>query len=934
MSKNALLIVALVLINLNLFGQNFPFAVSENGEFFGRCTEVAKEDVKGTPFGFAISKPTVYEFRYFNVLNRTAILNFQFYATNIASVKITLSPDGKCIAINSDNSTMVVNAQSANLIFQSFGSKHVVFPYHDNSFLISTDKTLILYDSYAGKEIRSFSQPKFSKTYGDIWFSHDDKTIILQKAENKFSVWSTNNSKLKSIQSASSFGFDYQNNYVTFVKGLRTKTYSLKTMKLVFRNDAKSATRDFIKNKRLQDRESRIKLGNSILSNSGNFLLIPFTEAEIGGILVYSTQRNDLREFSLKDFDPFKEMSWLNDSMVILNHFNKTTTLLNLVDQENPRTVDFEYSKNTEVRNSKDFAYFIKPKRGQFKRGFELTNTENGTTFRSTDFEYFTLAQKVDLVVAQSKKENKIGVIDPIHTLENGKIVFYEFDHTIVPIVESIYVDEAAPEGYDPHKIKEFKHISELTDSSSLIRLILRNAEISDSTISINSHLIDENGIYYYGAGSDQWKHIWCNFLLKKSKGNFTQISDFEVIEHRSKSVISMATALVLDHSGSMGEERTYKMQKEVLAYITNKDEKDGITIIKFDDKIGIEVKTTANSKKLLKSLKPSGLDGYGGGTALLDGTNAAISILNKSDKFSGKIAIVITDGLENSSFMDKTELIKRARENDVQLFVVGYGTLVNKEYLKSLALPTNGSYYEIYNINDFEWIFQDIKHKAENYYEIKFKTDTIADHQTVLKVCITEKQKDTLGLSINNLPFEDRPDDVLDQDSTISYQQIIPTKELYNSTLIPDIEDFTTIRTSTATEPEQIVESMDLDDLTEKIESEFEEIKLPNIKFEHNSTVIIESSLVGIDEVRDFLLKYEEVVVEIAGHTDSEGEEYFNMELSKKRAEKVKEILVNKGIQNDRLITKGYGELFPLVKNNSEKNKQQNRRVEFSILE
>ena len=72
---------------------------------------------------------------------------------------------------------------------------------------------------------------------------------------------------------------------------------------------------------------------------------------------------------------------------------------------------------------------------------------------------------------------------------------------------------------------------------------------------------------------------------------------------------------------------------------------------------------------------------------------------------------------------------------------------------------------------------------------------------------------------------------------------------------------------------------------------------------------------------------------VEIQGYTDNTGSEKFNLKLSEKRAETVKDYLVSKGIEAGRLTVKGYGEDNPVAINNTAEGRALNRRIEFKIL-
>ena len=74
------------------------------------------------------------------------------------------------------------------------------------------------------------------------------------------------------------------------------------------------------------------------------------------------------------------------------------------------------------------------------------------------------------------------------------------------------------------------------------------------------------------------------------------------------------------------------------------------------------------------------------------------------------------------------------------------------------------------------------------------------------------------------------------------------------------------------------------------------------------------------------------EVMVAI-GHTDSIGTEAYNQRLSERRANAVKAYLVSKGIENDRVVTEGKGELQPVASNKTKAGRAQNRRVEIEVV-
>ena len=73
---------------------------------------------------------------------------------------------------------------------------------------------------------------------------------------------------------------------------------------------------------------------------------------------------------------------------------------------------------------------------------------------------------------------------------------------------------------------------------------------------------------------------------------------------------------------------------------------------------------------------------------------------------------------------------------------------------------------------------------------------------------------------------------------------------------------------------------------------------------------------------------------VEIAGHTDSTGSAEYNENLSDRRANAVREYLIEQGISAERLSAQGYGEVVPVASNETASGRAMNRRVEFRVSE
>lgn len=101
-------------------------------------------------------------------------------------------------------------------------------------------------------------------------------------------------------------------------------------------------------------------------------------------------------------------------------------------------------------------------------------------------------------------------------------------------------------------------------------------------------------------------------------------------------------------------------------------------------------------------------------------------------------------------------------------------------------------------------------------------------------------------------------------------------------------------------------------------------------IYFETNSAKLKLISNSSLDDLADILKRNEGVNLVIEGHTDSDGDDAYNQELSQKRTDSVKEYLIAKGISTDRLTSKGYGETQPIATNKDAAGKAKNRRVEL----
>ena len=107
-------------------------------------------------------------------------------------------------------------------------------------------------------------------------------------------------------------------------------------------------------------------------------------------------------------------------------------------------------------------------------------------------------------------------------------------------------------------------------------------------------------------------------------------------------------------------------------------------------------------------------------------------------------------------------------------------------------------------------------------------------------------------------------------------------------------------------------------------------EYKLERVNFEFDSAKLTTGSTTSLDEAVKILKRHSDLKVEIAGHTDSIGNDDYNMGLSKRRAQAVADYLIANGATAANIFVKGYGETDPVADNGSEAGRAANRRVEL----
>ncbi len=109
-------------------------------------------------------------------------------------------------------------------------------------------------------------------------------------------------------------------------------------------------------------------------------------------------------------------------------------------------------------------------------------------------------------------------------------------------------------------------------------------------------------------------------------------------------------------------------------------------------------------------------------------------------------------------------------------------------------------------------------------------------------------------------------------------------------------------------------------------------------LRFESDVLFNVDSALIGpsgratLDQVGQVLIEFNKTAVLVQGHTDSTGSESYNQDLSERRAGAVKNYLVGRGTDPNRVSALGYGEAYPVASNGTPSGRQLNRRVDILL--
>lgn len=104
------------------------------------------------------------------------------------------------------------------------------------------------------------------------------------------------------------------------------------------------------------------------------------------------------------------------------------------------------------------------------------------------------------------------------------------------------------------------------------------------------------------------------------------------------------------------------------------------------------------------------------------------------------------------------------------------------------------------------------------------------------------------------------------------------------------------------------------------------------DVTFDTDSTMVRPGLYDEIDRIAKVMVQYPETQITVQGHTDSTGDAGYNQRLSERRAEAVKDLIIQRGVSPHRISSVGYGETLPVATNATPEGRRMNRRVEIRI--
>jgi len=178
--------------------------------------------------------------------------------------------------------------------------------------------------------------------------------------------------------------------------------------------------------------------------------------------------------------------------------------------------------------------------------------------------------------------------------------------------------------------------------------------------------------------------------------------------------------SIILDASGSMQEANKFDITKQIVSDFIKKRKTDRLALSIFADFAYVAVPLTYDKQSLLNLLSHIEVGVAGQRQTALYEALYLSSNLFKNSKSKNKIAILLTDGLDNADTIPLKVAIQRAKKYGIKVYTIGIGSVgdYNPEVLHKIAQSTGGKFYEANSVQKIQQIYDEINHLEKS--EIK----------------------------------------------------------------------------------------------------------------------------------------------------------------------------------------------------------------------
>ncbi len=383
----------------------------------------------------------------------------------------------------------------------------------------------------------------------------------------------------------------------------------------------------------------------------------------------------------------------------------------------------------------------------------------------------------------------------------------------------------------------------------------------------------DQNGNFIANMAppyNNEYAQFWTS-VAENHAGKNVPISDFKVQEIREDVAPPFSTTFVLDYSGSMNADYPAVESALKQALTFQRPGKDDYDVIQFDDLVYNPIQLTNNTAETGKLIP---FEKLMGATAFLDASITGISSLKGAKK--EKVAILFTDGLENSSLQQERDLVDEARKTNTRVYIIGFGKDGNQDlqnYLTSIAQQTNGNAYFPATARELSDIFSEIYQMQKVYYVLTYATEANNVNRRDVKISMTTPAaRRTIQAE---RPYFVRPEIIKDDNEVVI------------------------------------------------------------AKFDNGKADIGIGYLKKIQQLADLLKTDKNKKIIVCGHTDTQGSDALNNALSSRRAKALVQLLIKCGVDKKQISkTSGLGKKQPIHKDDREDwQKGENRRVAIKFI-